>query len=103
MCAIITLVLSNQSDVVADHHAQEGPRQLQKAGILQMVAPADVLRKYDGPIRGTIRRDLCNQKLLNLCQARFACSTGATARRARRNIAGLRVENSMNAGTAHVP
>ena len=73
----------------ADHHAREAVRQLQDAGILQMVTPADVPAKYAGPITDAIRRDMHDREFLDLSEAtirraipaRNGCLTGAAARK----------------------
>ena len=49
---------------------REAVRQLQDAGILQAVTPADVLAKYQGPIAEAIRRDMHDQAFLDLWEAR---------------------------------
>jgi hypothetical protein len=54
----------------ADYPAREAVKQLQDAGILQMITPTDVLAKQAGPITDAIRRDMRDREFLDLCEAR---------------------------------
>lgn len=51
----------------ADYSAREAVRQLQDAGILESVRPADSLATYGSHISEAIRRDMNESEFLNLC------------------------------------
>ena len=67
---ILDPVGASWATVGADHHARDAVMQLKDAGILQMVTPADVLTKYEGPIAEAVRRDVHDQEFLDLCETR---------------------------------
>lgn len=48
---------------------------LRDAGILDVVTPADVLAKYDGPLMDAIRRDMADPTFLDLCDAHAQATT----------------------------
>ena len=50
-----------------DAPARDAVRKLKDAGILKLVAPADVLNQFETPITEAIRRDMRNEKFLELC------------------------------------
>ena len=67
-----------------DYHAQKAVEPLmdEKIAILQTVMPADVLRRYAGPITDTIHRDMHDQERLDLhkaqgCHGDLRCETVA--------------------------
>lgn len=60
--------------VGADSIARDAVRQLEDAGILEIVTPATVLAQYAAPIAAAIRRDLSDRKFLDLCVAHASAS-----------------------------
>lgn len=69
---LVTLdpVGASWATIGTDHHASEAVKQLQDAGILHTVTPADVLAKFTAPITDAIRRDMRDREFLDLCEAR---------------------------------
>lgn len=58
-----------------DHVGRDAVILLKDAGLLQVVAPAQVLQKYEQAIAEAIRRDLADREFLDLCSA-HAATTG---------------------------
>ena len=67
---ILDPVGASWASIDADYPARQAVKQLQDAGILHTVTPADVLTKYAGPITDAIRRGMRDRELLDLCNAR---------------------------------
>lgn len=63
------MVGASWATVGADHHAPESVKQLQDAGIMQTVTPADVLAKYAAPITDATRRDMRDREFPDMCKA----------------------------------
>jgi hypothetical protein len=60
---------ASRATIGVDHPARDAVRQLKDAGILEVVTPATVLAKYEGPIGEAIRRDMRDGEFLVLCEA----------------------------------
>ncbi len=66
---ILDPVGASWDTIGADHIARDAVRQLKDAGIMEIVAPAAVLAKYERPIADAIRRDMAERQFLDLRDA----------------------------------
>ncbi|HMI83274.1 MAG TPA: hypothetical protein VK550_04220 [Polyangiaceae bacterium] len=66
---ILDPVGASWATVGATHVARDAIKLLKDADILEIVTPADVLAKYDGPLTEAIRRDMVDREFLELCDA----------------------------------
>lgn len=71
---ILDPVGASWDTIGADDIARDAVRKLKDAGILEIVTPATVLAKYEAPITEAIRRDMSNEKFLELCEAQMRLS-----------------------------
>jgi hypothetical protein len=66
---ILDPVGANWDTIGADHITRDVVRQLNDAGILEIVTPATVLTKYERLIAEAIRREMTDREILHLCAA----------------------------------
>lgn len=60
--------------VGVDHFARDAVRQLNEAGILEIVTPATVLAKWERPLAEAVRRDMEDREFIDLCDAQSQSS-----------------------------
>lgn len=66
---ILDPVGASWGGIGADHVTRDAVVQLQQAGILELVTPAETLAKYSEQIFAAVRRDMQDQEFLALCEA----------------------------------